>query len=577
MAVDVQDLINSPSRAELEDKIFGANDVHPWYYDTTSRAEIMSLFYNAIDVDESDIGTLKRILPQSSAESDEDYNHRISRTPVIPFEKMFVRSKERIFQGHGVSRELGEAEFWDHLTKNFDDQGDTIDKFFRKKVFKYKELYGFGGIVVDLLTKIEEAEDGSLEFNTYEDETGNPVPYAYLVRPSEIYDFGVQQGYLRYVIIRQDIESEANEFDYRYTALTPDEAFVWKQELATDENDLDSHRTVILMQGEHDFGKVPFQFIKGEEDLDSAYVIGRPERYSLIPMYRTAIEIYYDLQEVSLLYSHPVPVMSERQVKELIGAIDDDGKYRPEVISAQLGAVVQVPENEDLPDQMFYQPDTSGLDHLKEYLFEIIESVHKFASIRDKSQIVANNSGVSKALDTVEERGVLASSSRDMEELERGTLSLMSQVRSDIDFDPDSVNYQKEFDLSTASEHFETMIDGMAQGALTYEMYRYHAIEGLRKSGAPQEKIKEVKDKLDEFGMPIKTNAKDIINLVQNADENTEQLIEQLGKEYKILENFVNRMDEMDSESSEEPSEGDQFPEEGEDEEEEESESETQN
>jgi len=574
MAVDVQKLINSPSRVDIENKIFSANDTHPWYYETTSRAEIMSLFYNAIDVDESDTGTLKRILPQSSAESNDDYEHRISRTPVIPFEKMFVRSKERIFQGHGVSRDLGSADFWDHIKKNFDDQGDTIDKFFRKKVFKYKELYGFGGVVVDLLTQIEETDEG-LEFNTYEDETGNPVPYAYLVRPDEIYDFSFQQGYLKYIIIRQNIESEANEFSYRYTALTPDEAFVWKQELATDENDLDSHRTVLLMEGEHDFGRVPFNFIKGEEDLDSAYVIGRPERYSLVPMYRTALEIYYDLQEVSLLYSHPVPVMSERQVKEMIGAIDDEGKYKPEVISAQLGAVVQVPENEDLPDQMFYQPDTSGLNHLKDYLFEIIESVHKFASIRDKSQIVANNSGVSKALDTVEERGVLASASRDMEELERSTLELMSNVREDIDFEPETVNYQKEFDLSTASEHFETMIEGRAQGALTYEMYKYHAVEGLRKSGAPQEKIDEVRDKLEEFGMPLKATVKDLVKLVQNADENTEQLIDELGKEYKILENFVNRMEE--SESDEDEMEDGDMPEEMESEEEDDDNSETQN
>lgn len=528
-----------------------SDERHKWYWDTVDRAKIMSLFYKGLDVSSSDTGTLSRILPQSASESDSDYAHRLERTPVIPFEKKFVRAKERIFQGHGVSRDFASnSEFYEEKMDHFDDQGDDIDKFFRDKVFKYKEIFGFGGIVVDLLTTTETNEEGDQELVTYTDESGEPVPYPYLVRPEEIYNFRFDQGYLQFVIIRQDMSHEANDVDYRYTALTPERIFVWQEFIEQVDDDENDSEFILVMDEEHEFEQVPFVPIKGEDDIDTAFQIGRPERYSLIPMYRSAIEIYYDLQEVSLLYGHPVPVMSENTVKELIGAVDEDGNYNPETISAELGAVVQIPDGEEFPNQLFYQPDTQGLKHLKDYLFDIIESVHKFASIRDKSQIVANTSGVSKALDTVEERGVLAKSSKEMEELEVATLDIMAQARSDTEFESEWVEYPKEFDLSTADQHFDAMVEGMANGALTFEMYKYHAIEGLRKSGAPQEKVDKVKSDLDEFGLPLKATISDLLDMIRNADENTQQLIEGIEKEYRILENFENRMEQSDEDFS---------------------------
>lgn len=558
MAVNVSELVESPTKDQMRRLVDTASETHYWYHDTVERASIMSMFYKGMEVTESDISQLKKILPQSVSESDSDYNHRIERTPVIPFEKKFVRAKERIFQGHGVSRDFPEQEaekFWKDKFKHYDDSGESVDKFFRKKVFYYKEVLGFGGVVVDLLTKqTTDPDTGQIEYTTFTDEDGEPVPYTYLVRPNEIYNFGFYQGYLQYVIIRQNVAHRPNEFDYRYTALTPTHVYVWNQDLgdekhkeAKDRNP-DNIETQLIIDEEHPFEEVPFTFIKGDEDIDSAYKIGRPERYSLVPMYRTALEIYYDLQEVSLLYGHPVPVMGENTVKELVGAVDDDGKYNPEHISAELGAVVQIPDNEEFPNQLFYQPETQGLQHLKDYLFELIEKVHQFASIRDKTQIVANTSGVSKALDTVEERGVLADSSRDMEEIERNTNRLMAKSRSDVDFEDDYVVYQKEFDLSTATEHFETLIEGMSNDALTFEMYKYHAVEGLRKSGAPKEAINTIKDNLDEFGKPLEFAVSDLLELLKNAEpEFKEQLVKDLGKEIKILENFSGSFEEQEA------------------------------
>lgn len=544
--VDVTQLFTEPTFEELITRVQGAGRHHDYYYETKKRGDIMSLFYNATDVENVDTDTLKFILKKSVVESDADYESRLERTPMIPFEKMFVRAKERIFQGHGVQRTFPEdgadADFWEYVQKKFDDKGDSIDKFFRKKAFHYKEVLGFSGIVVDLLTAKTVNDDGQLEIETYTDDTGQPVPYSYLARPEQIYDYEMHQGFLRYMVIRT-LPDKDNPADYEYRIYTPKNVYVVQQFVEMDKQGVITETVEELtMQSSHPFGQVPFVFLKGEEDLDSGFEIGRPERYSLVDLYRVAIEIAYDLQEVSLLYGHPIPVMGEGQVKELIGALDSDGKYNPEVISAKLGAVVQIPDNQDFPNKMFFQPDTGGMDHLKNYLFEIIEVVHKFASIRDKTQVVSNVSGVAKALDTVEERGVLAASSRDMERTERAVLELYAAARPDTEFNKDWVQYQKEFDLSTASEHMKILIEGSAQNALTFELYKYHATEALRKAGASETKVKEVGDKLEEVGKPIRTSVQELVALVGREDE---PLTEALAKQVKILEHYLERRKEL--------------------------------
>lgn len=550
--VDVTDLVRELTEDEIIGLIKGASNFHPFYNETVERADIMSMFYNAKSGVNVDTATLSKVLRKSAVESNEDYSKRLRRTPMIPFEKMFVRSKERIFQGHGVTRDLPESdEFWDYIQRRFDDQGQSIDKFFREKAFHYKEVLGFAGIVVDLITHevLVEGEDGQdyYQLQTYSDSTGNPVPYTYLVRPEEIYDFEMDQGHLKYVILRR-IQDEDEIADFRYTVYTPTRVHIFDQVRDEDYKNTGETHEQMIMNEAHPFGEVPFVMLKGEEDMDSGFQIGRPERFSLIDLYRMAIEIAYDLQEVSLLYAHPVPVMSETQVKELIGAIDREGNYNPETISAELGAVVQIPDSQDFPNKLFFQADTAGLDHLKDYLFEIIDVVHKFASIRDKTQVVSNVSGVAKALDTVEERGVLAASSRDMEDTERKTLSLMSNARTDVDFDPEWIQYQKEFDLSTASEHMDILIEGSAQNALTFELYKYHALEGLRKGGASQTKVDEVEKKLEEVGKPIRTSVQELLGVINKDDT---AFTESLAKQVKILEHFLERRKDLGEEEEE--------------------------
>lgn len=550
--VDVTDLVRELTEDEIIGLIKGASNFHPFYNETVERADIMSMFYNAKSGVNVDTATLSKVLRKSAVESNEDYSKRLRRTPMIPFEKMFVRSKERIFQGHGVTRDLPESdEFWDYIQRRFDDQGQSIDKFFREKAFHYKEVLGFAGIVVDLITHevLVEGEDDQdyYQLQTYSDSTGNPVPYTYLVRPEEIYDFEMDQGHLKYVILRR-IQDEDEIADFRYTVYTPTRVYIFDQVRDEDYKNTGETHEQMIMNEAHPFGEVPFVMLKGEEDMDSGFQIGRPERFSLIDLYRMAIEIAYDLQEVSLLYAHPVPVMSETQVKELIGAIDREGNYNPETISAELGAVVQIPDSQDFPNKLFFQADTAGLDHLKDYLFEIIDVVHKFASIRDKTQVVSNVSGVAKALDTVEERGVLAASSRDMEDTERKTLSLMSNARTDVDFDPEWIQYQKEFDLSTASEHMDILIEGSAQNALTFELYKYHALEGLRKGGASQTKVDEVEKKLEEVGKPIRTSVQELLGVINKDDT---AFTESLAKQVKILEHFLERRKDLGEEEEE--------------------------
>jgi gas vesicle protein len=80
-------------------------------------------------------------------------------------------------------------------------------------------------------------------------------------------------------------------------------------------------------------------------------------------------------------------------------------------------------------------------------------------------------------------------------------------------------------------------------------MYKYHAIESLRKSGAPEDKIDEISTKLDEVGKPIRTSVQELLSVVQ---EDNEALTESVAKHVKILEHFVERNTQSEEDESSE-------------------------
>jgi hypothetical protein len=183
--------------------------------------------------------------------------------------------------------------------------------------------------------------------------------------------------------------------------------------------------------------------------------------------------------------------LPENVIRDFEGVSRDDGTLDTSVIRASLGQVAVVPDHQDVPSKLFWQADMSGMEALKAYFFELLDKVYRWASIRDKNSIVANNSGVSKAMDTVEERGLLASEAEAMEKLEREVIDIMFAIRGE-EFNMEDLKYSKEFDLSTPTDLFKYLSEGGQYGVLNRSMFVYVTREFLRKIGAPQDDIERV-------------------------------------------------------------------------------------
>lgn len=516
--------ILEPVGREEAVKLLAEGMKHPFWEDVVTRYENMQFFYDADKSTNARKDTVfSRLFPKSIIESDEEYTSRKKRMRVLPIERAIIKSMGRIYAGHNkIDRRFAESnDFWSWKINNFDDGGRSADLFFSDVVFQLRQTGGFLGVAVDWMNDI----DG----NALLDDEGKRIPYAYVIRPNEIYNFERKYGHYRWIHTAQ-----VKQRVIRHTLFATNAIYVYEQEidreiprgvssvkptleqqiLAVDE---------VTEQFDNPIGRVPVAITVGAPDNDSGFVVGRPERYHLLDMYIALNEVFYSLNEISLLYSRPVAILPENVVRDFEGVTRDDGTLDTSIIRASLGQVAVVPDHQDVPSKLFWQADMSGMQALKAYFFDLLNSVYRWASIRDKSTIVANNSGVSKAMDTVEERGLLASEAEAMEALERQVVDIMFAIRGE-EFKTEDLKYAKEFDLSTPDDLFKYLSEGGQYGVLNKEMFVYVTREFLRKIGAPQEDIDKIVNSAEQ-GLPPNVTLGELSNFMGETNDELRQVI----------------------------------------------------
>ena len=431
------------------------------------------------------------IIQQSSIESNDEYQEKLDRMRLFPLEGKFLSAQQRIYDENNVNRMYpgGSKDFWRWKEGNFDDQGATITEFYRDKVLYVKETLGWGAVVTDIMM-----DDSG---NRILDESGNVVPYNYVIRPHELWNFEVKQGQLTLLVTRQERQTAKKEKHdiYDWRVFTPDEIIVYEEQGGTKE---ETKRIA------NPFGEVPATLLRGQTDASSGFSIGKPRRYDLKGLYKAASELFYDLQKGSELFAHPIPAYPESIAKSLSGVADDD-EYDATTIKEALGMVVMYPDEMEPPSKLFYQADMNGLQHLREVIFQDLMSlIFLLAKVRDKSVQKSNVSGEAKAFDNVEEQGLLAQTAMDMQDIEQDVMRRMAKVRDEDWHNEFNVNYSKHYDLSSAAEIWDDFIEGQQYGGVPYDVQRYQLLEYMRKRSAPQEVVDEVKDGLDSVGLPVK-------------------------------------------------------------------------
>jgi hypothetical protein len=487
---------------EEVEKVVKSGVKHPHYNVSLNRAKIFNTWYEAETDEYASIdGDLFKeksyIIKKSSVESDADYQTKLNRMRLFPLEAKFLSSQKRIYDENNVNRAYpdGTTDFWRWSELNFDDQGSSITEFYRDKCLYVKEVLGFGAIVTDIMVD----KDG----NTITDANNKPVPYNFIVRPHEIINFKVDQGQLTMFVIKQMFRGADGDKEYSWTAYTNDYIVRYKEV-----NGTFSKADVI----ENAFEHVPVTFLRGEVDPTSSFSLGKPRRYSLKGLYLAASELFYDLQQGSELFGHPVPVMTESVVKAAAGITPDD-EYDPNTVKEKIGKAVIIPDGVDIPNKLFYQADMQGLQHLTEVIFSRLMSlIFNLAQVRDKSIVKSNVSGSAKFLDNVEEQGLLAQTAMDMEDIENEVMQRMAFVR-DEDYDDFGVTYSKHYDLSSAQEIYKDIIEAFQYNATFEPLQRAQVQEYMRKRSFPQDIITEVMDYIEDYGLPKDpTKLKDIVN-----------------------------------------------------------------
>lgn len=473
---------------------------HPYYSVVLDRAKIMNSWFQAeydeyTAISSTVFSDKSYIISQSSIESDDEYKERLSRMKLFPLEQKFLSAQQRIYDENNVNRLYPEGKkFWQWKESNFDDAGCSITEFYRDKVLFVKEVLGFGAIVTDLMMDV----DG----NPITDNEGKVVPYNYVVRPHEIWNFQVQQGVLTLLVTRQMYYDLDNVKKYKWMAYTPEYICVYE------ETNGKKNKTLEIS---NPFGEVPATILKGQTDANSSFVVGKPRRYSLKGMYLAASELFYDLKKGSELFGHPIPVLTDSIVRSLAGVADDD-KYDSKTIKEGVGMAIIIPDDQQIPNNMLYQADMQGLQHLRDVIFsDLMSMIFLLAQVRDKSVVKSNVSGSAKRFDNVEEQGLLAATAMDMEMIETQVIRRMAKVRDEA-YEDYMITYSKHYDLSSADEIFSDITEGMQYHALSLPLLKKLTAEYMRKRSMPQEDIDEVMEYFEEYGMP-KTSS-DLRNLV---------------------------------------------------------------
>jgi len=494
---------------ETIDDIINNELKHQHYQIAERRARTMST-YHAAEFDEfiTNVGSIfsdkSYIIQQSSIESNEEYKEKLDRMRLFPLESKFLSAQQRIYDENNVNRMYPEdtSRFWRWKESNFDDQGATITEFYRDKVLYVKETLGWGAVVTDIMMD----ENG----NRILDDEGNVVPYNFVVRPHELWNFEIKQGQLTYLVIRQKASDYSTKNkSYDWFVYTADQMRRYEETNGAKE---------LIKTVPNPFGEVPATLLRGSTDASSGFSVGKPRRYDLKGLYKAASELFYSLQKGSELFGYPIPAYPESIAKSLAGVVDDD-EYDADTIKQEVGKIVMYPDEMEPPNNLFFQASMEGLNHLRETVFQdLLSLIFLLAKVRDKSVQKSNVSGEAKAFDNVEEQGLLAQTAMDMQDVEQDVMRRMAMVRDEDWHNEFNINYSKHYDLSSAGEIFSDFIEGQQYGGVPYHVQRYQLLEYMRKRSAPQEVVDEVRNTLDTVGLPVKEeNVDKLTNIIDTA------------------------------------------------------------
>lgn len=476
-------------------RVLDQDIAHPYYDITVNRSKIMNSWYQSeydefLVPDRNIFSDKSYIIKQSSIESNDEYQEKLERMRLFPLEAKFLSAQQRIYDENNVNRTYCDdyAEFWLRKEMSYDDAGASITEFYRDKVLFVKEVLGFGAVITDIM--IDDNGEPIL------DENGMIIPYSYVIRPHELYNFDFKAGHLILLITKQRYWTIDKKQKSKWRVFTPDRIRVYDQEGVGGTKQL-------IQDIPNPFGRVPATLLRGAVDANTSFVVGKPRRYSLKGLYLAASELFYDLQKGSELFAHPIPVYQESIAKALSGLTKDD-KYSAESIKESVGLCILYPDDVEVPNTLFHQASMEGLQHLREVIFQdLMGLIFLLASVRDKSVVKSNVSGSAKRFDNVEEQGLLAQTAMDMEDIEMDQLKMQAEVRGE---DPDDffVNYSKHYDLSSADEIWNDLTEGAQYGVLNHGLYRYQVNEYLRKRSAPTEIKEQVMNEIDTLGIPTK-------------------------------------------------------------------------
>lgn len=512
-------------RQEVVDEIVNKEIRHPNYERSREKARIFNTWHETEFQDfttEHDnlLADKSYIIKRGSVENEQEYSRKLERMRLFPLESKFLSGQKRIFDDQKIDRKFPDntKDFWDWKCSNFDDKGSTITEFYRDKCMFIKETLGFGAVGVDIM----------LDSNnkTINDSLGKPVPYTFVLRAHELYNFKVEQGVLLYVVTRQEYYDELGEVKIKWMSYTPSTIKKWIDDGETKQE---------VLSIDNPFKKVPIRFMFGESDNQSSFDIGRPRRWHLHGMYLALAELFYDLMQGTALFAHPIPVMPESVVRAMAGAVNDEALDSKKVYE-KVGMAITVPDDMPITGNLLYQADMKGLEHITNLLFsEMMSLIFNLAMVRDKTVVKSNVSSQSKSMDTVEEQGLLCATAIDMELLEKDIIELMCQVRGE-DASKIQITYSKHYDLSTAQEIFKDIMEMAQYKALNIEVFKYLMREYLKKRSAPQETIDAVEESLKKYGLPKSPSDlsvlkdvisnEDLIKLSTGSDIATEKSIE---------------------------------------------------
>lgn len=486
---------------EMVKRVLDQEIPHAYYDITVNRSKVMNSWYQSeydefLVPDRNIFSDKSYIIKQSSVESNDEYQEKLERMRLFPLEAKFLSAQQRIYDENNVNRTYADrtATFWLHKEMSYDDAGAGITEFYRDKVLFVKEVLGFGAVVSDIMM----GDDGKPIL----DDEGRVVPYSYVVRPHELYNFDYKYGQLVLLITKQRYWTVDKKQMTKWRVFTPDKISVYEQEGVAGVG-----TKKLVKEVPNPFGRVPATILRGAVDANTSFVVGKPRRYSLKGLYLAASELFYDLQRGSELFAHPIPVYSESIVKALSG-IDENGTYNSTEIKEAVGMCIVYPDDVEVPNQLFHQASMQGLQHLRDVIFkDLMSLIFLLASVRDKSVVKSNVSGSAKRFDNVEEQGLLAQTAMDMEDIENDQLKMQAEVRGE---NPDDffVSYSKHYDLSSADEIWNDLVEGAQYGVLNHGLYKYQVHEYLRKRSAPTEIKEQVMREINEVGIP--TQASDL-------------------------------------------------------------------